>query len=333
MAGLKKLKSASLVALCATMLVGFSGQEKQVEQAGDLNPRSTRAFLSNDSPAGLRLPSNAQDHKRQIANVENEEDTLEEFLLFFPEEGAFKGTPFFLEPSAPTPQQAAEQTVDLIERTNSRTRETGQASPPTTPECVECSSRIETPKPVVIYPARKERMAGQCSKIMDNRGRLGPTGKSLISIMSEKRYIRNFTSPNAMGYLCPRFNTLTKTQKLQAWTWFWTSLGHEESGCSSTKVHRTTYRDRSGRSRVLNPREGYGIWAMERDRLVRRHRGAACNNISTAAGQARCSIDIMNKRQLSKGRTLTNDKGSYWGPVRRARTQLQDHMRRFNLCF
>jgi hypothetical protein len=162
---------------------------------------------------------------------------------------------------------------------------------------------------------------------------LGEGGKSLMSIMSENQYAKYYTQSNALGSYCPKFNGLSQTQKLEAWTWFWTALAQEEASCRVDLVHKTSY-TKNGREIILNPREGYGLWAMERDPNIRRSRGAACKSLKNIDGQARCSIDIMVKTQLSKGAPASGRIG-YWGPVRREYKdhQLMPHMRRFSLCF
>ena len=221
----------------------------------------------------------------------------------------------------------AEKTVALINKTNSDVRSAGQ------PGCVNCSISPTAGQGNILRPAKTRGMSNACSNLMNGNGQLGPYGQSVFSIMAEPRYAAYFTASNALGQFCPKFNQLTASQKLTAWTWFWTALAKEESSCNLTQRHGTTYRDRNGNLRVLNPREGYGLWALERDRNVRRWRGAACNDISTAAGQARCSIDIMKSTQLAKGRTAGINSMSYWGPVRRGQSQLMPHMRRLTLCF
>lgn len=185
----------------------------------------------------------------------------------------------------------------------------------------------------LLTPPKQRGMSQACSSFMNSQGDIGPDGQTVFNIMASEQYVKQFTASNALGAFCPKFNTLTDTQKLQAWTWFWTSLAMEESSCNPDKAHGTTYRDKAGNIRVLNPREGYGLWAMERDRNVRAWRGDACKNISTVYGQAMCSIDIMSKTQLQKGRTAKVKSGGYWGPVHRSETQLMPHMKRMRQCF
>lgn len=216
--------------------------------------------------------------------------------------------------------------VNLIDSANKTVKKT------TGNKCDTCISTPTTRTRSLIKPGRKS-MTKACGNIMNKRGELGPQGQEILSVLSEARNARHLTAPNALGAFCPKFNSLSKEDKLLAWTWFWTSLAMEESSCNATQQHPTTYRDRNGNTQVLNPREGYGLWALERDRNVRFWRGPACHNIGTVKGQAQCSVDIMIKTQLLRGQTAGVNNSSYWGPVRRGHRQLVPHMRRFSLCF
>ncbi len=220
----------------------------------------------------------------------------------------------------------AEAVIALINDTQS-------AANQTTETCEACALAATGADSVHIKPATTRSMAPRCSMLMDKNGQLGSGGKSLVSIMSEPKYEKYYTQSNALGSYCPKFNNLSHHEKLMAWAWFWTALAQEEASCNVSAHHGTSY-TKNGKSIVLNPREGYGLWAMERDRNVRRSRGAACNNIGSVEGQARCSIDIMMKRQLSIGDSASGKVG-YWGPIRREYKdhQLMPHMKRFNLCF
>lgn len=218
---------------------------------------------------------------------------------------------------------------DLIEESNSKVKKISEVS------CVNCSTAKPTFVGIesIIRKAKpKQQLAKSCSKIMSSNGDLGPIGQDIFSIMSEDKYRRHFTARNSMGSFCPKFNRLTDEEKLLAYTWFWTGLAQIESSCTVNKKHPTTYKDRHGRVHVLNKRPGYGLWAMEKDPNIRRHRGKACRKISTAAGQARCSIDIMTKVQLKRGRTAVYGR-SYWGDIRRDGEKILPHMRRLKLCF
>jgi hypothetical protein len=202
-----------------------------------------------------------------------------------------------------------------------------------TETCQACALAATAAESIKIKPPTSRAMAPRCSMLVDKNGQLGSGGRSLVNIMSEPKYEKYYTQSNALGSYCPKFNDLSHHEKLMAWAWFWTALAQEEASCNVSAHHGTSY-TRNGKAIVLNPREGYGLWAMERDRNVRRSRGAACSNIGTVEGQARCSIDIMMKRQLSIGETASGKIG-YWGPIRREYKdhQLMPHMKRFNLCF
>lgn len=199
--------------------------------------------------------------------------------------------------------------------------------------CAICNNDAVTGLISMIRKPTTRRMNAACSKLVNSNGEVGPIGQSLESIMAEPKYKAAFTRNNALGQFCPKFNQLTPEQKIEAWTWFWTGLAQEESSCNPTKEHATTYVGSDGKYHTLNPREGYGLWALERDRNVRRWRGAACSNIGTPAGQARCAIDIMLDTQLKRGLTAGVNQSSYWGPVRRGTTQIVPHMRRLKLCY
>lgn len=231
----------------------------------------------------------------------------------------------------PTRAKATEQETDdvmtLIAASNRKVQKVGE------PVCTTCLENTHTATGSILKPAKTRQMAEACSSFMNSNGELGPDGQSVMSIMASPKYAQYFTADNSLGGFCPRFNTLSDSQKLMAWTWFWTALAMEEASCNPTLPHATTYKNKQGQTKILNPREGYGLWALERDRNVRAWRGEACNNISTVEGQARCTIDIMVDRQLSKGRTAKMSSGSYWGPIHRGDTQLMPHMRRMSQCF
>lgn len=224
-------------------------------------------------------------------------------------------------------EQNTDDVMTLIAASNKKVQKVGE------PVCTTCLENTHTAKESTLKPAKTRRMSEACSLFVNNNGELGPHGQSVMSIMASPKYVQHFTADNSLGGFCPKFNTLSDSQRLMAWTWFWTALAMEEASCDPTQIHGTTYKDRQGQIKILNPREGYGLWALERDRNVRAWRGEACKNISTVEGQARCTIDIMVDRQLARGRTAKMSSGSYWGPIHRGDTQLLPHMRRMSQCF
>ncbi|NUN06315.1 MAG: hypothetical protein HUU57_11190 [Bdellovibrio sp.] len=215
--------------------------------------------------------------------------------------------------------------VEAINKTNDRVGAVGTL-------CTDCLAPRAGKDSLLAAPGSR-RQSQACSSFMNSQGEIGPDGQTVFNLMASEPYAKLFTAKNALGNFCPKFNTLNDTQKLQAWTWFWTSLAMEESSCDPQRIHGTTYKDRNGKIRILNPTEGYGLWAMERDRNRRAWRGDACTNISTVYGQAKCSIDIMAKTQLERGRTAKVSSGGYWGPVHRGDSQLMPHMKRMRQCF
>lgn len=234
-------------------------------------------------------------------------------------------------PSTPISAADAREALAAIAGANARAKNVG--APPKAPaqaNCPTCRDAVPA-KQVSSLPLGRERrgMDNQCSNIMSGAGVLGPIGKNLVEVMTSPSNKAYYTANNSLGALCPRFNSLTEAQRIQAWTWFWTSLAQEESGCQTNKPHPT--HDKRGRR--INPNEGYGLWAFEKDRNLRRARGSECSDIGTAAGQAKCAVSIMTKTQLSKRRSAGPFAGSYWGPVRRSQGQLIPHMERFGLCF
>lgn len=198
--------------------------------------------------------------------------------------------------------------------------------------CASCDLLAAAQNDIEISQGSR-KMHKQCSAIMDSQGSLGPIGQELYEIMDSEKYSSYFTQNNSLGSLCPKFNSLSDSQKLIAWTWFWTALASEEAACKVNRIHPTTYIDKKGRRRILNPRPGYGLWALEKDRNIRRGRGRACDNISTSKGQALCSVDIMVKNPIISRVTGEPNKNSYWGPVRRSQSQVIPHMRRLSLCY
>lgn len=219
--------------------------------------------------------------------------------------------------------------IELISQSNLTLRKAGE------PKCVNCSIAPVSGEETLLRPRTTRGVSRACSKLMDSSGHLGPTGKNIFSIMAEAKYARYFTSNNSLGGFCKNFNNLTDAQKLQAWTWFWTALAQEESGCIENRKHETTYIGYDGLTHTLNRYEGHGLWTLERNPNVRRRnkRGAACEKIKTAEDQARCSIDIMVKTQLAKGRPARIRSESYWGPIHYGEKKLMPHMRRLKTCF
>lgn len=180
-----------------------------------------------------------------------------------------------------------------------------------------------------IAPSRHMELA--CYSMVQSNGRYGEWGTQMSAILKEDRYRAQFTKAGALGKFCPKFDSLSADEKIKAWVWFWQSLAKEESSCRLHVPHGTT----TASGQILNPREGYGLWALEKDRIVREDRGPACSNIRTFAGQARCAIDIMYKTQLRRGGTASNSSLKYWGPTYNHRNdrQIMPHMRRFKACF
>jgi hypothetical protein len=210
---------------------------------------------------------------------------------------------------------------------------TNQAVAPSS--CRDCTSGA----PARIAPASssRSRLAPMCSNFIGSDGSYGQWGRQMAGIIAEPRYRDLYLRNNSLGAFCPRYAQLSESKRIQAWVWFWSALGHEESGCDLNKHHGTHYRNRRGEVVRLNPREGHGIWALERSATYRRGRGAACSNISTFDGQARCSLEIMAKNQLVSGASASGaaDSKKYWGPLRNSRQgrQIMPHMRRFTECF
>lgn len=215
------------------------------------------------------------------------------------------------------------------------------AVPSSRPECTDCTQAAPTNNfadsdyndvDAVIGRSTKP-MNPRCAAFMDRDGRLGRLGKKAMRIMSEPRYVDFFTKSNALGKFCPRFNALLPSEQLQAWTWFWAALANEETQCVQEIEHPTHIR-RRGRLIRINDRPGWGFFALEKEASVRATRGRACRSvIGDGEGQMRCAIDIMKETTLADGQTASNDRRSYWGPVRRGNHQILPHMKRFKACF
>lgn len=211
--------------------------------------------------------------------------------------------------------------LSAINETNKRLRnETSEDA-----ECVECTITSSGHRSL-LRPGRRS-MAPACNTFMNSQGQIGRGGQIIYDILNSPSNRSAYTKRNALGNFCPNFNELSDSDKLIAWTWFWTALAREESACDPDIVHAT----HSG-GRIINPRVGYGLWAMEQSSSIRRSRGPECSDISSIKGQARCAIEIMKDTQLDDGETA-HDNSSYWGPVRRAHRQIIPHMKRLTLCF
>ena len=211
--------------------------------------------------------------------------------------------------------------VTAINETNKRLRNEKSEDE----ECTDCMITSSGQRSL-LRPERRA-MVSACNTFMNSQGQIGSGGQIIYNILNSPSNRSSYTKNNALGNFCPNFNQLSDSDKLIAWTWFWTALAQEESGCNPYIVHAT----RSG-GRIINPRVGYGLWAMEQSSSIRRGRGPECSDISNISGQARCAIEIMKDTQLDDGETA-HDGGSYWGPVRRAHRQIIPHMKRLTLCF
>ena len=181
----------------------------------------------------------------------------------------------------------------------------------------------------------------RCDNIIDDEtGNVGSWGEVLGRLLLSPEHKSTYFDRNTLGAFCPKFNQLSEQRKLQAWVWFWTALGAEESQCTLSQHHST----HSGRTRI-NPRAGYGLWTAEKSSTVRRGRynsgNGDCRDISTIEGQALCAVTTMQETQLEYGKSAYGYSSSYWGPTRpysgkygnRAEKQMMPHMRRFAECF
>lgn len=192
--------------------------------------------------------------------------------------------------------------------------------------------RADIETTVILRPTTLARRPA-CSNIIDDAGNIGAWGAEMAKILVEPRYLENFYKANALGTFCPKFSRLSPVMKTKAWLWFWAALAQEESGCQPDKEHATSYQDERGEWVRMNPYPGWGMWALEKNRHNRAWRGPSCYDIKTVRGQARCSIDTMNRTQLAPGRTASHFDETYWGPLTRAQRQIMPHMRRFQACF
>lgn len=224
-------------------------------------------------------------------------------------------------------KEKAKETIAIIEGAKKELQKT--QTPPCTQNCL--TQNLELAKPRLN--TAKRQIAPTCSQIMGQDGELGQAGHILFQTMSHPENRKYFTKDQSLGALCPRFSHLNEEDKLQAWTWLWTALAHEESSCNPKVVHPTVIRDReTGAKKILNPYAGYGLWALEKDRNIRAWRGQECSDIGTIEGQIKCTVSIMKKQLQNRG-TADLRSGSYWGPLHRAERQILPHMRRLSLCF
>ncbi|WP_413575377.1 hypothetical protein ACLVWU_13730 [Bdellovibrio sp. HCB290] len=223
------------------------------------------------------------------------------------------------------------QAIESINRANEEVKKSN---------CSNCSIAASTKegRRTLIRPERRRydkrgrpiefrTITPQCEKIMSTQGKPGPLGNYLIKLMSRPGYKQIYTDPDSMGPMCPRFKSLSDSDKLLAQTWLWTALGREESTkCDPGLEHAETYVDRNGNVKILNPDIGIGIWTMEKSAAVRRENGrnmVECREVRTAEGQARCAVSIRANGNR------------YWGPMRgkRIQKQMMPHMERFRPCF
>lgn len=355
--------------LCTLLLSGFTGKEKYVELQGAANGRSSSNFRGG-SNIRLTLPAGTRGEILDTVLMRSGNFGIKMKVMNGPQAGRvmwvyhkMKGdSTLALFEEVPTDWNNARRTNDPEQADAAVTiRETRTIKDPTPTEyedistvsndenserdavsaidetnkrlqnidngdvCMNCTVATSGGRDL-LRPAKRS-MAPACSSYMNSEGQVGPNGQIIYNILKSPSNRAAFTKRNAMGEFCPKFNQLPDGDKLLAWTWFWTALAREESACNSKVIHAT----RSG-GRVINPRVGYGLWALEKSSSVRRWRGSACNSISDVSGQARCAIEIMKDTQLDDGDSAY-DSESYWGPIRRAQKQIFPHMKRLKLCF
>lgn len=195
-----------------------------------------------------------------------------------------------------------------------------------TQSCTNCSTRTTG---VGRNPLARGSKAlnSRCNILMNANGEMGSLGQHMYSTMARSPYARQFTKSNALGRLCPKFDSFSTEQKLHAWVFMWTALAHEESGCNANVVHPT-----HAGGRRINPTVGVGLWAAERSASLRRPR-TGCSDISGGQGQANCAIGTMYQTALNRGYSATSRRDGYWGPLRRSNSQMMPHMRRYKACF
>jgi hypothetical protein len=225
--------------------------------------------------------------------------------------------------------------------------------PSARPDCVDCSKNPQAEVEAedgddenVVIGRGAIPMNQRCSMFIDRNGKFGRLGNKAMDMMAEQKYIQLFTNSNALGDYCPKFNSLSNAEKLQAWTWYWTSLANEETQCVVDIEHPEF--DKKGNR--INNRPGWGLFAAEKRDKDRAFRGAPCRDIKTDVGQLRCAIDTMATYTLGEGQNAHNDKGTYWGPTQpymcvknkktgkvkcgdRGARQIMPHMKRFQACF
>ncbi|WP_413582233.1 hypothetical protein [Bdellovibrio sp. HCB288] len=361
--------------LSISLLAGFTGTEEYVELKGMLNGRSSASFSRRDNNLMTtlsrgtrgqiletkRLRSGSFGIKIKVMNGSRQGDEMWVYhregasdLSLYEEmpsdwnsgkktESSTQAKAAKVEKEKPAIEdpdfknkkdKANKEAIEAINRSN--------ATKVANDSCVNCSKpSTQTGKRAVILKKRvsgkKSRgMTSQCQNLlMNSQGNPNQLGQHMMSTMADARNSKYYLKSNALGGLCPRFNTLSTENKLKAWNWFWTSLGQEESStCNPGLRHGQFYTDRNGNTKRLNPTDGLGIWTVELSPILRSARGPECANVKTAAGQAKCAIEIMKDTQLSRGSTATTG-NKYWGPTRshRVKRQMLPHMERFALCF
>ena len=241
------------------------------------------------------------------------------------------------EPSSATHAQALRETRTYDQPTQSPVISRTEAGSGCNEDCSgspgsKTSMRSERSEQITILRQTSNRGISKACfhNFMTSKGDYRQWGLKIKDKISEEPYHKTFIRGNAMTDMCPRFRSLTDEQKKKVWTFFWMALAQEESSCKATVTHRT----HTNKGRRINPRLGYGLWAMEYYQRDRAFRGRPCSDrsISSVEAQIACSVDIMHDTQLRKGRGLYTKK-SYWGPVRRYRKQLRPHMRRVKECW
>lgn len=203
--------------------------------------------------------------------------------------------------------------------------------------------RIKTPRVCTEIDITKN-----CSQFIDSTGALGEQGRDFATVIQQSPQREAFLKANSLGTLCPKYATLSEAQKLQASVWAFAVLAYEESTCNLNADHPKKVclsRHRNGRClkwQTINPLDGYGYVAFVEDDNNRMSRLVTCETpfrklncveIRTYQEQIRCFADMVYKDTNCGKRPFTPNANSYWGPNRRAKTQLIPHMKRFKGCF
>jgi hypothetical protein len=91
-----------------------------------------------------------------------------------------------------------------------------------------------------LYPMNhgKLGMASNCKHFITPTGHFGAWGEFMMGKLSPSEHPEFFSSTGDMARVCPKFKTMTVTEKKNFWVWLVASMANNESSCKPTVTAR-----------------------------------------------------------------------------------------------